>query len=153
MATRNHNGPQENHASEIPEEEDPEGEIEETDEDEEDAFDEANDTAAPEPEPINSDPRENLSAAVEHIERAVRKLGGAYSSSLVLRLALHGQNANQDCEIVDCLNRHVTTEIGRIIYRLIRAARRLGADIENPMEPRARRARSCPPSEPRSARC
>jgi hypothetical protein len=53
----------------------------------------------------------------------------------VLRLALDGQNADQDYEIADCLNRQVTTEVGRVIYRLVRAARRLGADIPNPMEP------------------
>lgn len=48
---------------------------------------------------------------------------------------MDGQNADQDYEIADCLNRQVTTEVARVIYRLVRAARRLGADIPNPMEP------------------
>jgi hypothetical protein len=140
MATRHDNGPQESHASEIPEDEDQEGETEGTDEEDEDeeaedaAFDDSNDTVEPDPEPISSDPKENQAAAIEHIEKAVRKLGYAYSSSVVLRLALRGQNADQDYEIEGCLNRQVTTEIGRAIYRLVRAGRRLGADIWNPME-------------------
>jgi hypothetical protein len=102
---------------------------------EDDAFDRANETVRPEPEPIGSDPRENHVAAIEHIERAVRKLGYVYSCSVVLRLALDGQKADQDYEIADCLNRQVTTEVGRVIYRLVREARRLGADIPNPIEP------------------
>jgi len=102
---------------------------------EDDAFDRANDTAAPEPEHSDSDPKENQAAAIDHIEKAVAKLGYVYSCSVVLRLALDGQNADQDHELADCLNRQVTTEIGRVIYRLVRAARRLGADIPNPMEP------------------
>jgi hypothetical protein len=102
---------------------------------EDDAFDRANDTVRPEPEPIGSDPKENHAAAIDHIEMAVAKLGYAYSCSVVLRIALDGQNADQDYEIADCLNRQVTTEVGRVIYRLVRAARRLGADIPNPMEP------------------
>jgi hypothetical protein len=53
----------------------------------------------------------------------------------VLRLAIDGQNADQDYEIAGCLNRQVTTEVGRVIYRLVRAAQRLGTDIPNPMEP------------------
>jgi len=102
---------------------------------EDEAFDRANDTVTPEPEPVGSNPKENHAAAINHIERAVRKLGHVLSCSVVLRLAMDGQNSDQDYEIADCLNRQVTTEVGRVIYRLVRAVQRLGADIPNPMEP------------------
>jgi hypothetical protein len=44
----------------------------------------------PNDDAIDSDPEENHAAAIEHIERAVRKLGYVYSCSVVLRLALDG---------------------------------------------------------------
>jgi hypothetical protein len=144
MATRHDSGPQGEGAPENPEsfatppvfETSADGEeIFDPEDVEDDAFDRANDTVRPEPEPIGSDPKESHAAAIDHIERAVSKLGYVYSCSVVLRLAIDGQNADQDYEIADCLNRQVTTEVGRVIYRLVRAAKRLGADIPNPMEP------------------
>lgn len=63
---------------------------------EEEAFDLVNDTVTPEPEPVGSNSKENHAAAVDHIERAVRKLGYVFSCSVVLRLAMDGQNADQD---------------------------------------------------------
>jgi len=144
MATRHDNGPQGEGVPEIPEslamppvfETGADGEeIFDPEDVEDDAFDRANDTVTPEPEPVGSDPKQNHAAAIDYIERAVSKLGYVYSCSVVLRLAMDGQNADQDYEIADCLNRQVTTEVGRVIYRLVRAAQRLGADIPNPMEP------------------
>lgn len=144
MATRHDNGPQGQGLPENPEslamppvfETGADGEeIFDPEDTEDEAFDRANDTVRPEPEPIGSDAKKNQGAAIDHIERAVTKLGYVYSCSVVLRLAMDGQNADQDYEIADCLNRQVTTEVGRVIYRLVRAARRLGAKIPNPMEP------------------
>jgi len=144
MATRHDNGPQGEGVPETPEsfamppvfETGADGEeIFDPEEVEDDAFDRANDTVEPEPEPIGTDAKENHAAAIDHIERAVRKLGYVYSCSVVLRLALDGQNADQDYELANCLNCQVTSEVGRVIYRLVRAVRRLGADIPNPMEP------------------
>jgi hypothetical protein len=144
MATRHDNGPQGTGVPETREsfamppvfETGPDGEeIFDPEDVEDDAFDRANDTAGPAAEPVGGDRKENQPAAINHIERAVRKLGRVYSCSVVLRLALNGQNADEGYEIADCLNWQVTTEVGRVIYRLIRAAQRLGANIRNPMEP------------------
>lgn len=144
MATDNDNGPQGIDASEAQESSvmplvfetgadgeeifDPEGA-------EDEAFDRANDAVKPQRECVNRDPRANRVAAFEHISKAADKLSTVYSASVVLRLALKGQSADQDYEIANILNRHVTREVGRVIYRLVRAAQRLGADIPNPMEP------------------
>lgn len=144
MATRHDNGPQGEGVPETPEsfamppvfETGADGEeIFDPEDAKDEAFDRANDTVRPESDPIGNDPTENHAAVIDHIERAVRKLGYVYSCSVVLRLALDGQNADQDYELAECLNRQVTTEVGRVIYRLVRAARRLGEDIPNPMEP------------------
>jgi hypothetical protein len=135
MATRHNNGPQGDGVLEADEdivmppvfETGPDGEdIFDPDDAEDESFDQANDSVAPIPEPVGSDAKRNQVAAVDHIERAVAKLGYVYSCSVVLRLAHKGQNADQDYELAECLNRQVTTEVGRIIYRLVRAAKRLG---------------------------
>ena len=103
MATRHDNGPQGEGVPESPEsfamppvfETGANGEeIFDLEDVEDDAFDRANDTVEPEPEPIDTDAKENHAAAIDHIERAVRKLGYVYSCSVVLRLALDGQNAD-----------------------------------------------------------
>lgn len=143
MATRHDNGPQGECVPETPEDftmpavfetrADNGEEIFDPEDAEDEAFDRAN--ATPEVEPVGSDPKQNHGAAIDYIERAVSKLGYVHSCSVVLRLAIDGQNADQDYEIAGCLNRQVTTEVGRVIYRLVRAAQRLGADIPNPMEP------------------
>ena len=144
MATRHDNGPQGEGVPETPEsfamppvfETGADGEeIFDPEDAEDEAFDRSNDAVTPEPEPLGSDPKQNHSAAIDYIERAVSKLGYVYACSVVLRLAIDGQNADQDYEIAGCLNRQVTTEVGRVIYRLVRAAQRLGTDIPNPMEP------------------
>jgi hypothetical protein len=103
-----------------------------------DPDEEGEETGEPKDEPVSDDPRENVAKAARHIEEAVWKLGLVYSTAVVLRLALRAQRADQDLEMADCVDHHVVNEVVRVIHRLVRAGRRLGADIENPIETSAR---------------
>lgn len=146
MATRRSSGAQPPRAPEIPETETPvipaesqtdEG-AEESIEDDGDITDEnfsdEDDEFDPTNEPISDDLGENLDAAVSHIKTAVGTLGRVYSSSVVLHLALDGNHCGQDYEIAACLSHQVIKELDRVVHGLLRAGRRLGSDLPNPLQ-------------------
>ena len=98
-----------------------------------DPDEEGEETGEAKDEPVGSDSRENVAEAVRHIKEAVWKLGRVYSISVVLRLAQLAQRSEQDLEMADCVDHHVVNQVVRVIHRLMRAGRRLGAEIEDPI--------------------
>ena len=76
---------------------------------------------------------EKLSAAVREIKNIAITLGAVYSASVALRLALQGQNAEEDLELAQCVRLQISNVIDDLIERLVGVGRRLGGTITNPL--------------------